>query len=102
MKGTEKQIAWASEIKTATVEALEAGIEMIKVQMGSHPQASAVICKMEEQLKSLIECDSAADIIDCFGGVKSSDPVEKRCAAFTAACRARKANNDTQRKLLGQ
>lgn len=102
MKGSEKQIKWAEDIKAATIEAIEQGINVIQSQMAGHPQTAAVVANLEAQKQALIECESAADIIDCFSGIKASDPVEKRCNAFGAACRARKANNEMQRKLLGQ
>ena len=102
MKGTEKQIKWAEEIKAATIEAIDQGIVVIRQRMAGHPKAEAVIAKMEGQREALIACDTASDIIDCFSGVKPADPIEKRCAAFAAACNVRSANNDTQRKMLGK
>ena len=102
MKGTEKQIKWAEEIKAATIEAIDQGIIVVRQRMAGHPKANVVIAQMEGQREALIACDTAWDIIDCFSGVNPADPVDKRCAAFSAACRVRVAANDTQRKLLGK
>ena len=108
MKGTEKQIAWAEDIKAATAEAIMALIADGE-NCAANPkyaamkgQIEAKIATLNAQLSALNACDTACDIIDCFSGISLRDPLPARIKAFAAACRVRLANNNTQRKLLAQ
>ena len=101
MTGTDKQIAWAQEIKTATLEAIDKLIADGQKYIGN-PKADALLNKLASQRDALNTCDYAGDIIECFSGVKSTDTVEVRCGQFAAACRVAVANSLAQRRLLGK
>ena len=101
MKGTEKQIKWAEEIKTATLEAIDHLIIEGQEYKGN-PKADALLSKLAGQREALETCEYAGDIIDCFRYIKATDGIKERCANFAAACKVFAANNPTQRKLLGK
>ena len=101
MKGTEKQIAWAEEIKTATLEAIDRLIADGQ-QYAGNPKADALLAKLSSQRDAINACEYAADIIDCFASVKPYKPVEDRCKAFIAASRVHLPQNKAQEKLLGK
>lgn len=101
MKGTEKQIKWAEEIKTATLEAIDKVIADGQKYAGT-PKADALLNKLAEQREAVETCENAGDMIECFGCVKASDPIGARCKAFAAACRVGSPNTPTQHKMLGK
>lgn len=101
MKGTENQIKWAEEIKAATIETIDYVIRCLRD--GVRNQLSeTLIAELQDQREALIACDNAVDIIYCFDSVQSSDALLRRAEAFNAACRYRRPENDTQRKMLGR
>lgn len=101
MKGTEKQIAWAQEIKTATLEAIDKLIADGQKYKGN-PKADALLAKLAAQREALEACEYAGDVIDCLRNVCPTESVERRCQMFAAACKATYGNNPTQKKILGQ
>lgn len=100
MRGTEKQIRWAEEIKAATLEAIDALIADGQNYIGN-PKADALLVKLAAQREALEGCEYAGDVINCFMYVKASDPVEERCKMFASACKIKAPENDIQRKMLG-
>ena len=102
MKGTEKQIAWATDIKATIIDIINTLIadgERCAANPNFAAMQSQINAKMEalNAQKSAIEsCDSAKDIIDCFSGIKAGD-----LKAFIARCRVHNPQNDTQKRILG-
>lgn len=101
MKGTEKQIAWAQEIQTATLEAIDRLIADGQKYKGN-PKADALLAKLADQREALETCEYAGDIIECFRLINLSEPVEARCKRFAAACKVASGNTPAQKKMLGQ
>ena len=101
MRGTEKQIKWAEEIKAATLEAIDKIITDGQKYAGT-PKADALLEKLAAQREALKTCEYAGDIIDCFQYIDASAPLEARCKAFVAACRVNYPNTPAQKMMLGK
>lgn len=105
MKGTEKQIAWAEDIKAAIIEGIDFTLAALEQERNNPKYAHLVDSRIDQirnQRAALISCDTAYDIIDCFSGVSNCRTPLDKASAFASACRVIAGNNPTQRKLLGQ
>lgn len=69
LKGTEKQVAWANEIRDSAVNTITRNIELCKERNKKHPDMCAVELQVWLELKEALfakikNIDSAAEIID--------------------------------------
>ena len=67
-----------------------------------NPKADALLEKLAAQREALESCEYAGDIIECFQGIRLTDPVENRCRMFAATCKVTYGNTPAQKKMLGQ
>ena len=74
MKGTEKQIAWATEIQVKVVSAIHVMMDGAKAQAAGHPEMADKLSKAmaayDELLRKVTSCERAGDMIDVFRDVK--------------------------------
>lgn len=74
MKGTEKQITWATEIQINVVSALNTLINGAKAEAITRPEYAdrlpAVLAQYEAIRDKVSACDRASDLIDVFKGVR--------------------------------
>lgn len=101
MKGTEKQIKWASDIKAKIIEIIDALIADGE-RCAVNPEFAAMQSKIKAKLdalndqKNAIEnCETSWDIIDCFERVSNAKE-------FASRCRVHLPQNETQKRLLGR
>ena len=72
MKGTEKQIAWAEDIKATVVKTIETMIAMTANDPRANTDAArARIAKVTRALEAVKSCDKAHDLIEVYGDVTS-------------------------------
>lgn len=105
MKGTEKQIKWADEIKETVTKA----IDQIVNEMVSDPRYDANNAKMAavvadakaiaEAIKN-VEC--AANLVFVYGDVRASMTSAEVWRTIRAARKFTVANNEEQKKLLNR
>ena len=73
MKGTEKQIAWAEDIKTTTIKTIETMLAMTANDPRANTDAAkAVRAKVTRALESVKACEDAHDLIEVYQGVSST------------------------------
>lgn len=97
MKGTEKQIAWAEDIKAAMIPAMDWAIE----------NAPAQVKGIFETIKTaIVNVEYAGDLIEVYGDTakaKTTQEIVKRVSAqFADRFGIAKNYNDQQRALLGK
>lgn len=107
MKGSEKQIKWATDIKIniiAIIDALIADGERCAINpkyAQMKPQIEEKLSGLRAQKAAIESCEYSWELIDCFEGISANAPMEKRIGAFIARCRVHPPQNETQKKLLG-
>jgi len=93
MKGTEKQIAWANEIRERVVSNLETVvIPMMRQAVAAGKGPEAVLRQWEHRLETVRNFDgSAGDMIEMFRLVEGDAPHQAR--AIAAAYQVNKIHN---------
>lgn len=67
MKGTEKQIAWAQDLKPLAIEAINAGMQAFTSDArydASNPKHAAAVTLWQRRLANIERCDKAWILID--------------------------------------
>lgn len=67
MKGTEKQIAWAQDLRPLAIEAINAGMQAVTSDARydvSNPKHAAVVALWQKRLANIERCDKAWLLID--------------------------------------
>lgn len=73
MKGTEKQIAWAEEIKARTVKAINDTIAQLDAMSAPAEKKAAAITEQKRRLDVVNRIQYSADMIDSFKAVRGDD-----------------------------
>lgn len=70
MKGTEKQISWAEDIKTAVVNTIDTMLETVRNDPRSNNEkAKAAQAKFQRAREAVAACENAHDLIEVYQGV---------------------------------
>lgn len=93
MKGTEKQIKWATEIRSNLIKTFEAAAS-------AEPQIKDMITPYIERLTS--DDVHAGDIIDLFSGIRFNGDLQHDVPAIMAVYHVAVANTAGQRAILGR
>ena len=73
MKGTEKQIAWAEEIKTRTIKTINDTISQLETMSAPAEKKAAAIAEQTRRLDVVNRIQYASDMIDGFQNVRGDD-----------------------------
>jgi hypothetical protein len=73
MKGTEKQVAWAEEIKARTVKAINDTIAHLETMDAPADKKAAAIAEQMRRLDVVTHIQLASDMIDDFQSVRGED-----------------------------
>jgi len=73
MKGTEKQIAWAEEIKARTVKTINDTIAQINGMEAPADKKTAAIAEQNRRMDVVNRIQYASDMIDGFKDVRGDD-----------------------------
>ena len=105
MKGTEKQIKWAEDIQRKVIETIDLMFEMVRDDPRSQTEAAQKAqAKVARARQAVAECESAHDLIEVYGSVKTSAPAKDNIGPVSAAIRNRFGIDRTpaQKKLIGE
>ena len=106
MKGSEKQIAWAEDIKATTIKTIEAMLAMTANDPRANTDAAkAVRAKVNRALDAVRACEDAGDLIEVYKGVSGSKTERENLAAVMAAIGNRfktQYSTETMRALIGE
>lgn len=85
MKGTEKQIAWAEDIKTTVIKTIEAMLAMTANDPRANTDAAkAARAKVTRAMEAVKSCDNAHDLIEVYQGVSSTKPERENLGTIIA------------------
>jgi len=82
MKGTDKQVAWAQEIRQNVIAILNKTIEDIKAMNAPEASANKLIGEINDKIAALNEAEYAGDIIDLFKGIRADSTPQKVFAVY--------------------
>lgn len=106
MKGSEKQIAWAEDIKATTIKTIETMLAMTANDPRANTDAAkAMRAKVNRALDAVKACENAGDLIEVYKGVGSSKSERENLAEVMAAIGNRfKTQYETKamRALIGE
>lgn len=100
MKGTDKQIAWATDIQANFIASFEKFIEDIQSADVSKEIKAANIAGCKERIEALNAAEYAGDIIDLFKDIRFTGDVEKDFPKVVAVYNTTRPNTDGQKKIL--
>jgi hypothetical protein len=101
MRGSEKQIKWASEISENIIHTMENVIAAIKADPQFDPQIhTRNIAECETVIKAVKSCEYAGDIIDCFKDIHFKGDVYEDFGEIRAVYRVTVPTTEGQKKLL--
>jgi hypothetical protein len=100
MKGTDKQIAWATDIQANVIASFEKFIEDIKVFDAPEEIKAANIAGCKERIVALNDTEYAGDIIDLFKDIRFTGDSEKDFPKVMAVYNTTCPNTDGQKKIL--
>lgn len=100
MKGTEKQIAWATDIQANVIASFEKFIEDIKVFDAPEEIKAANIAGCQERIEALTAAEYAGDIIDLFKDIRFTGDSAKDLPKVVAVYRVTKANTPGEKEIL--
>ena len=100
MQGTEKQIAWATEIQATVTGIFNAAIEELNQLPEKFPNKSAVIADLEHRKALIDAADYASDIINLFKDIHQTGKPLDDFLAVKAVYRVHWANTPGERKIL--
>ena len=86
MKGSDKQVAWAGDLKVKVVKAIEQAIEIMNSMDAPAEKKAAAIAEQQRRLDKVNSIEYAGDMIDAFRLVDFSD-IRKATAGINAAFR---------------
>jgi hypothetical protein len=103
MRGSEKQIKWASEISENIIRTMESVIATIKSDPQYDPQNPVHIGNIagcEAIIKAVKSCEYAGDIIDCFKDIHFKGDIYNDFGEIRAVYRVTVPTSKGQKKLL--
>lgn len=100
MRGTEKQIAWAEEIRANVIKVLAQGAADIASWPGDEAVKAANVEALNARIAALEAAEYAGDIITIFKGTRFTGIQEKDFKAVIAEYRVSKPLNAGQKKIL--
>lgn len=100
MKGSEKQVRWAEEIRNNVVSSFEKFIEDIKAFDAPEEIKAANIAGCKERIEALNDAEYAGDIIDLFKDIRFAGNNEKDFPKVMAVYNTTRPNTDGQKKIL--
>lgn len=100
MKGTEKQIAWATDIINKIVPVMEQTVTDIRNMAGNEEIKAANIAGFEKRIAALKEAEYAGDVISVFGDVRMSGNHQQDISKVLAAYRVMLPGTDGMKKIL--
>ena len=100
MKGTEKQIKWASEISETVVAILKAAIEDFGTNYSNDQTTPAIINGLNSRIDAINNAEYAGDIIALFKGVRKTGDVRADASRLFAIYQVSVPANAGQKKIL--
>ena len=100
MKGSEKQVRWAEEIRNNVVSSFEKFIEDIKAFDAPEEIKAANIAGCKERIEALNDAEYAGDIIDLFKDIRFAGSNETDFPKVMAIYNTTRPNTDGQKKIL--
>lgn len=100
MKGTDKQIAWATKIQANVISSFEQFILDIKAFDGPEEIKSVNIAGCKKRIEALNDAEYAGDIIDLFKDIRFTGDNEKDFPKVMAVYKTTCPNTDRQKKIL--
>ena len=100
MKGSEKQVRWAEEIKNNVVSSFEKFAEDIKAFDAPEEIKAANIAGCKERIDALNAAEYAGDIIDLFKDIRFTGSNETDFPKVMAIYNTTRPNTDGQKKIL--
>lgn len=100
MKGTEKQVAWAEEIKENLVKTIDEGIMGIKNMDADPTQKEKAITLWEKRKNAIVHAEYAGDLINIFKGIDFGNDSGKIIGAIAAAYKIVKPVTDGEKEIL--
>lgn len=101
MKGTEKQIKWAEEIRANIIKTLERALCDLKNELPENdPQLAQILKVWDARIAALNTCEYADDIIELFKGVKFTGDYTVDSQKLMPVYRVSVGYTEGQKKLL--
>lgn len=100
MKGTEKQIAWATDIINKIIPVMEQAIADIKGMGGKEDIKAANIAGFTQRIDALKNAEYAGDVISAFGKVRLTGNQQKDAFAVLAVYRTTVPQTNGMKKIL--
>lgn len=100
MKGTDKQIAWATDIQSNVIASFEKFIEDIQTFDAPEEIKAANIAGCRERIEALNAAEYAGDIIGLFKDIRFTGDNEKDFPKVMAVYNTTRPNTDGQKKIL--
>lgn len=100
MKGTEKQIAWAEDIRRNVISTFQRYIEEIKNYDAPEEIKSANIGESNRRVDALNGAEYAGDIIDLFKDIRFTGDIEKDFPKVVSVYRITRPNTPGQKTIL--
>lgn len=100
MKGTEKQIVWATDIISKIIPVMEQAVFDIHNMAGNEKIKAANIAGFEQRIAALKEAEYAGDVISAFGHVRLSGNQQQDISKILAAYRVTLPETNGMKKIL--
>lgn len=100
MKGTEKQIAWATDIINKIVPVMERAVVDIRNMTGNEAVKATNIAGFEQRIAALKEAEYAGDVISAFGNVRLSGNQKQDISKILAVYRVTLPETNGVKKIL--
>lgn len=102
MKGSEKQIAWATDIIETVTSILTAAREAIETEEAPADLKSSAIQNINTKIDAIRSADRAADIINLFKGISKTGNAMKDAQNVMAVYNVAVPMSTGERKILGK
>ena len=100
MRGSEKQVKWASEIRRTVISIFEESIEEIRKQEKDPILMEKNISGIKARIDALENAEYAGDIISLFRQIKKTDNLEKDFRKLISVYRVSVPCTDGEREIL--
>lgn len=100
MKGTEKQIAWATDIINKIVPVMEQTVVDIRNMAGNEEIKAANIAGFEQRIAALKDAEYAGDVISTFGDVRLSGNQQQDISKILAVYRVTLPETKGMKQIL--
>ena len=100
MKGTDKQIIWATDIQANVIASFEKFIEAIKAFDAPEEIKTANIAGCRERIEAMNDAEYSGDISDPFKDIRFTGDNEKDFPEVMAVYKTTPPNTDGQKKIL--